>query len=950
MPRISRRGFLGGALVGIATPLPAAAQDPSNDAPESAAGGEPPVALPAPETPEARDRVTTRFFCNGEERQLPVLAETSALDVIRGLGWTGAKLSCGGGACGACTVLVDGEPRVTCLLPATALEGRSITTVEAVAVGPAISQMHPVQRAFLAEDALQCGYCTPGFIVEAVAFHDRWRATHGATEPDRGAIARALSGHLCRCGAYPAIYRAVAAACRGDHDAQRITVPRVDGPEKVTGQARYATDVRLEGMLVARVLRSAIAHGVLHEVNLDAARALPGVKAIYRVLPDGGRIRFVGQELVAVAAESEVAARRAVDLIALRVEELPAAITTEQARKPNAPLVYDPPPKLRDAPAAGEVPGGPARWEGNVRGPASSSWLMQPGRARRANEKAEERTVRGQWRTAVQAHTCLEPHAAVAWFRSTGASGLGDAVLEVWASTQSCMALAEDLAQRFKLKRDQVVVHCPFVGGAFGAKAGLQMETLMAVELAREAGVPVQVVLDREDELMVGGNRPAQQIDLAIGASEAGELVGIEHQSVNSSGVAVGHASGFVTRLIYDTSAKDLDDFDVVTHTPPAMPFRGPGGPPTFFALEGAIDQLAHNQKKDPLALRRAWDDHLGRNKLYDWAESLPIWRDRSAVGAAEGRFRRGVGLAAGAWFHLWDPGTQVEIEAGPEGIVARVATQDVGTGTKSLVAEAIAGKLGLLRTNVEVQLGDSRFKHGPASSGSKVASSVAPAAEHAAEELVNVLVERAAAQGIEGQVEARGIRPVGGTLVPWRDFLVGQPPVWTVGRRRRDTKPALLPIALGDTKIGRVNSAVVNVMEVEVDTRLGRVRVLNAWVGIGAGRIVTPTLARSQIEGGVIQGISYALFEERRLDEATGQLLTHGLDDYRIAGIGDAPEVHVHFEPSGFEHVRGGAVGLGEVSTVSVAASIANAVFHATGVRPYDLPLNPGRLVGLLS
>ena len=929
MPRISRRGFLGGALIGITNPLAARAEP-------SASGLRP-------------DQVVTQFFCNGEEQQSGVDAATSALDVIRQLGHTGTKRSCGTGACGACTVLVDGEPQVTCILPATSLEGRSVTTVEGIAVGPAISQYHPVQRAFLAEDALQCGYCTPGFIVEAAAFHDRWRATHGTVEPDRGAIARALSGHLCRCGAYPAIYRAIAAACRGDHDTQRIETPRVDGPAKVTGAAQYTTDIHLDGMLEAHVLRAQVAHGVVRSIQDARALKIDGVKAIYHVTPVGKRIRFVGQELVAVAAVDSASALRALNALVVDVQALPASITVGQAQTEGAPQVYDAPRHQRSAPHAGENPPFPARWEGNVRGPAAMSFLLKPGRARRGLERAkyDGRMVKGQWQTQVQSHTSMEPHAAIAHFRTTGVAG--DAVLEVWASTQSCAALAEDLAQRFRLKRDQVVVHCPFIGGAFGAKFGLQPEIMIAVELARAAEAPVKVVLSREEELMVGGTRPGQRLDVALSTDLRGDLTGLEQLSVNDGGVAIGHASGLVARLMYATPARNLKDFDVVTHTPPAHPFRGPGGPPSFFALEGAADQLAHDSDRDPLGLRQQWDRDPIRARLYDWVGTLPVWRDRGPVNASEGRFRRGVGLATGAWFHLWDPSTQVELEAGSDGIVVRIATQDVGTGTRSLIAEVVASKLGLVRTDIRVELGESSFKHGPAASGSMITSSVVPAAEHATEELIDVLAARASAQGIEGELEVTGIRPVGGKLVPWRELLKGQPPVWTIGRRRADFKPALLPFAVGGAKTGRVNSAVAQVSEVEVDMVLGRVRVREVWIGIAAGRIFTPVLARSQVEGAVVQGISYTLFEERRLDPRTGHLLTHSLDDYQIAGIGDIPEINVHFEDSGFDHVRGGGIGLGELGTVAVAASIANGVFHATGVRPQTLPLRPQTMLGLL-
>ena len=245
---------------------------------------------------------------NDEARVVEIDGTESAVDVVRdGLGLTGTKLVCGSGVCGACTVLVDGEPVLGCLTPATRLRDANVTTVEGLADG---DDLHPVQRAFAHHDGLQCGYCTPGFVVSAVAFHDRWRAEHGADEPDgpdRETIAEALAGHLCRCGSYEGIYRAVAAACRGEHDDGRHEerVERVDAPAKVTGAAVYTTDVVLPGMLHAAIRRSDLAAGVVGPITFP-----DGVLGI-DVLADDRRVRWAGQPIAVVAAESAAAARRA---------------------------------------------------------------------------------------------------------------------------------------------------------------------------------------------------------------------------------------------------------------------------------------------------------------------------------------------------------------------------------------------------------------------------------------------------------------------------------------------------------------------------------------------------------------------------------------------------------------------------------------------------------------
>ena len=286
---LSRRGFLRGSMAasaGAALASPAGAQT----ADDLRAALDKPGARPA-------EAATVRCAVNGAARELPAGPDTSALEVIRQrLGLTGTKAGCGHGACGACTVLVDGSPQVSCLLPAVALHGAEVTTVEGLATGPKAADLHPVQRAFAAEDALQCGFCTPGFVVEAAAFVDQWRAANGDRTPDRDTVADALSGHLCRCGAYENIFAAVQAACAGRYDGAGVAAERVDALDKVTGRARYTVDVQVPGMLVGRVLRAPLAHGVVRTLDLRPALKIGGVKAAVAFTEPGKKVRFAGQE------------------------------------------------------------------------------------------------------------------------------------------------------------------------------------------------------------------------------------------------------------------------------------------------------------------------------------------------------------------------------------------------------------------------------------------------------------------------------------------------------------------------------------------------------------------------------------------------------------------------------------------------------------------------------
>ena len=207
--------------------------------------------------PQIRRSQMSTMTINGRVAPLPDDPDALLIDVVRGdLDLTGTKLVCGAGVCGACTVLVDGAPVASCLMPARAAADKSVTTVEGIGA----AELHPVQKAFMAHDALQCGFCTPGFIVEAAAFHDRWRAAKGTATPSREEIGAALSGHLCRCGAYDGIFSAVAAACAGQFDGGDIVSPRVEARDKVTGAAKYTVDIRHDGQLEGVILRSQIAH------------------------------------------------------------------------------------------------------------------------------------------------------------------------------------------------------------------------------------------------------------------------------------------------------------------------------------------------------------------------------------------------------------------------------------------------------------------------------------------------------------------------------------------------------------------------------------------------------------------------------------------------------------------------------------------------------------------
>ena len=897
------------------------------------------VIIVEPAFPSEGDMTTATV--NGRKVDLPEGDDVLLIDVLRGpLGLTGTKQVCGAGVCGACTVLVDGASVVSCLMPAKAAVGKAITTVEGIGA----EGLHPVQRAFMAQDALQCGFCTPGFIVEAKAFYDEWR---GAAAPTRDEIGAAFSGHLCRCGAYENIYRAVADACAGVYDQKEPDAPRVEAHEKVTGAAIYTLDIRHEGQLEGAILRSPHARARVIALDLAPAEAMAGVKAAVSLLDANMSVNFVGEAMAAVAAIDRETAQRALAAIGVRYELLPSAIGPEAAAAAGAPVLF---PKGKGVKHnAGEGGSAPAGWSGNLRGPGSGFSLRRKAAqktiaaARAANDPL---LVEGVFRTSAQQHNSLEPHVAVARFEG------GDLTVEV--STQGVSALAGAVAKRFKLEPARVRVLAKHVGGGFGSKGGLGMETVAAIELAKAARAPVRVAYSRHEELSVAGYRPAVELKLALLPSRDGAMKALSLTAYSDAGAAFNNTVAGLARLIYTAEAKDLVDYDVLNDLPPGSPFRGPGGPPMAFALEQGIDEAARRIGMDPLLMRKRMDKNPARGKLYDWAMALDVWKTRGAPG--EGRYRRGIGAAAGYWLYLWQADTKAELSVEKGRLVASLAVQDIGTGTRTVIAETLAREFGLDAADIEVRLGDSRLPLGPGSGGSRVTASIVPALLDASTKL-------------KARVQAAANKaPAPGSNAPWREWLAASPDLTVMGGRPEDDKRNIYGNAslLHEAGIvGRIfgwmmrrsqKMAVgagapssVQVVEVEVDTWLARVRVVRAWTGISVGKLASAPLARNQAAGAFIQSLGHALYEAREYDAHSGHVLSVNLDDYRIPGIADMPLIDVHFEESGFDHVPGGSVGIGEVASVPTPAAIANAIRDALGVRPQEIPIRPDRLLALM-
>lgn len=892
-------------------------------------------------------QLTTRTTLNGKSYCFKHDPCASALDVIRDQArLTGAKLVCGAGVCGACTIRVDGETVAACIMPATALAGRQVVTIEK----HDRENLHPVQKAFLVHDGLQCGYCTPGFINEAIAYYERWQSEHGkGNSPTREEIACAMAGHLCRCGAYTGIFEAVRSACAGEFDdTQSFSYPRLEGIEKVTGSALYTSDIKYENQLVARLYSSPYAHAAVRSIDTSAALSLPGVKAIVDVLDDPHRVvRYIGHPILAIAAISEGVAIEALKAIKIDYDVKAFVIDADEAAIAGSPVVF---PERKKNPAnASEGPIPPANWQGNVRIPIlNKAMSRKQGQARKAIVAARSgeqgmMLVNHEFNTPSQTHTAFEPHGCVAVWD-------GDDRLTVHASSQSVFVLANEIASQFKLKRENVQVLSEFTGGAFGAKAGMKLEHTATIALARKACAPVGLTFDRQEEMTIGGYRPATQVEFTLATDEKHAQRGMSCEARGSSGIAVQSQVAPWVKYTYK-GPKYCLDIDITTNAGPAKPMRGPSGPPAFWALESSVDQLAHQLQVDPITLRRQWEGSDVRDALYDWVESIPEWRERHRAGAGKGRIKSGIGFAIGNWFNAFHNATRVKIHTSPEGLVAECAVQDMGQGSRSVIGKAVADELGVSAHAIRLDIGRANYVEGPISSASRTTASIFPVSVEAARMLkdrllglVNEHLELANPHWKDG-----GVGHDGGYL-PLSELLTLLPPTSVTSNKRGgngnfDLLGRLPSGDVGLSMLFRMTGA-VSLVAVDVDTRLGRVHPSKIWMGMSVGKIVNPALANSQIYGAVVQSLGFALTEERRYDPLTGSLLSIGLEDYRIPGMGEIPEIDIHYDESRFSKMRGGACGLSEISTLALAPALGNAVFNATGWRPTDLPLTPQRVI----
>jgi xanthine dehydrogenase YagR molybdenum-binding subunit len=696
------------------------------------------------------------------------------------------------------------------------------------------------------------------------------------------------------------------------------SAPRVDGLARARGEAVYTSDVRLAGTLHAALLRSPHAHARVRRIDLAPALAAPGVRAAIGPGECPGleeECGYEGAAVAAVCADTIERARAAIGLIEVEWDLLDVVLDADEAV---------------------------------VRGQLLGRRRYERGDLEQGLADADV-VVRAEYRTQTVLHNSLETHGSVCRWE-------GD-MLEVHTSTQYVWGVRKGVAQAFGLPPDRVRVFCEYMGGGFGSKADEPGDyTFAAAALARRTGRPVRCLLTRREENVVAGNRNATIQRLVVGARADGTLTALGGDYVNAVGFSGWNAMvEGPMQMLYACPNVVTTTLGARVNTPPMAAFRAPGFVEGTFGLECLLDELAARLELDPLELRRrnhADTEPVGgrpysdKNLLECYRRAEPHWERRDEVRArSTDRVRRGVGLASQIWYGGGGPPSYAWVRVGSDGRAGVVtAGQDVGTGTRTALAQIAAEELGVPLDWVDVALGDTaRGPYATLSAGSSTTPSMGPAVRAAAADAKEQILELAAQRY---GVDASELSIESGVLVARDERWPLDEVVGLLGNAQILGKGVRGPNPVGM----QVMTFGIHVAEVAVDVETGEVTVERIAAIHDVGRVINPLGASSQVEGGIIQGIGHTLSEERLHDPHNGTILTRTLDAYRLPTIADVPEIVCELlDVPDAQLTSLGAKGLGEPPIVPVAAAIANAVRDATGAAVRSLPITRDEMLRAL-
>jgi putative selenate reductase molybdopterin-binding subunit len=873
---------------------------------------------------------------------------------LRQHGCLGVKKGCDAGDCGACTVWLDGTPVHSCLMPAFRAAGREVTTIEGLAAN---GELHPTQQAFLDAQAFQCGFCAAGMMMTVTALSAEQRAD----------LPHALKGNLCRCTGYRSIADAIHGVASAEDDvAGKACGASLANPFSepiVTGRAHYTMDVAIEGLLHLKVLRSPHAHARILHIGRGRAAAVPGVAAIFTwedvprrlyatathedhlVDPDDNYmldnvVRFVGQRVAAVVAETEAAAEAACRLLDVQYEILPAVFDPEAAMLPDAPLLHD-----KGINAYGNV-------YVDIHGEVGST----------ADGFAAADVVHeGTYSTSRVQHVHLETSGSIAWTDKDGR-------VHVRTSSQAPFIAKQKICHQFGLRAGDVHVFTERVGGGFGGKQEMLSEDLCVLGTLK-IGRPVQWEFTREEQFIGATTRHQMTTQIRLGARRDGTLTAIQLRVVSNTGAYGGHAGETLAAALsspvaaYRCPNKKADGYAVYTNLLPGGGFRGYGASQTTFAIESAIDDLAKKLGLDPFEIRR-------RNMIRpdDWIES--IWGEPSDVDfgsygldqcmdLVEQALASGRGAAkpegdewaegTGCALAMLESGPPTEHRSGAEmrlladgSYHLAVGSTEMGNGSvtshRQIAAEVLgtrAGQIDIINADTDL----TPFDTGTfASTGTVVAGQAVALTAVALRENILDYASRHAGVAIEDCRLADDAVMCGERRIPLADLYAAG-----VGERHRfeaRRRAYLSPRTVGFNVHG---------VRVAVNRVTAEIRILHSVHAADIGRLINPMQCRGQIDGSIGMGIGWAL-TEHMVHYTNGAMVNPALRNYRIPAFADVPPSEVFFADT---HDRIGPLGAkaqGECAINPIAPAIANAVANATGVRFAHLPLTPDRIFSELS
>ncbi len=896
---------------------------------------------------------TYSLTVNGKPYRVTATPETKLMDVLRDqLRLTGVKDGCATGHCGSCMVIQDGKAVRACLVLMKRADGANITTIEGIAGADGV--LHPIQQAFINHGATQCGFCTPGFVVSTKALLDK------NPHPTRAEIDKALEWNICRCTGYNSILRAVEdlagqpapplPSVKKPMHAISRALPRPAAVAKVDGTGIYADDLYVEGMLYAQALRSAYPHARLKRVDVSKARALPGVVAVLTADDIPGRkdfgvheidwpvlcydkVRYGGDAIALVAAESEQIAQDALGLIDVEYEPLPVVAGPKQAAQPNAPLVHEHPERFSHD-AHGNFLAHFHLDNGNL-----TEWFAQ-----------SDVVIEREYTTQTVEHAFIEPEAGLALPDATGR-------ITVYCGGQIPFNDRACIAASLNVPEENIrVVNC-LIGGAFGGKEDPSVQIHIAL-LAQKTKRPVKIVLSRRESLLVHPKRHATIIKMKTGAKKDGTLVAHEVEIYGDGGAYASLSNHVMLRCTthaagpYEVPNVKVDTYAMYTNNVPSGAFRGFGVTQSAFAMESQMDEVARALGISPIEIRRKNILKYGKRTLAgqvmtescgleECLEKVIAEMNQHAFVAVEGDKRRAWGVACaykntGFGSGAYDAaGAEVELFADGRAAV-RAGAAEIGQGLVGVLAQIVAEELGVPYDKVDVLVADTdRTLDGFATTASRQTYVTGNAARYASRE-ARALLSQTAAEMLDAAPEslvfADGTVSYNGRGVSLTDVIK------QARREGRVPKVSYQYVAPQTEKyqhfaFGFGAQAVL----VEVDVKTGETKVLKVIAACDVGRVMNPLALLGQVEGSISMGLGMALQENFVMKD--GYVQTDSLYKCRLPTIDQTPEVITFFVEDETKDGPYGAKGVGELASIPTAPAIINAIYNATGVRCYNLP-----------